>query len=80
MNRLLVNMQNKIKIIDGAIDITYRLQKGETIELNGLHKMNVKAKDSMHHNDFNHIIIKLFEERESLQVKVDRMTMASKKF
>lgn len=72
MNRLLINMKNKIDIINGAIDMIYRLQKGETIHLNGLHKIDVKAKEGSH-NDFNQRLCELFEERENLQTRVNRM-------
>lgn len=72
MNRLLINIKNKIDIINGAIDMIYRLQKGETIKLNGLHKINVTAKENTH-VDFNKRLCELFEERENLQTRVNRM-------
>lgn len=73
MNRLLINMVNKIDTINGGIDMIYRLQKGETIQLNGLHKINLKAEDGSH-NHYNEILCELFEERENLQIRVNRMS------
>lgn len=72
MNRLLINMKSKVEVINGAIGMIYKLQKGETIELNGLHKMNIKAKEGSH-NDFNERLCELFQERENLQVRINRM-------
>jgi hypothetical protein len=72
MNRLLINMKNKIDIINGAIDMIYRLKKGETIKLNGLHSFSVTAKEN-NHVDFNKRLCELFEERENLQIRVNRM-------
>jgi len=65
-------MKNKIDIINGAIDMIYKLQKGETIHLNGLHKINVTAKGNSH-VDLNKRLCELFEERENLQIRVNRM-------
>ena len=72
MNRLLINMKNKIDTINGAIDMIYRLQKGETIKLKGLHQFNISAKENSH-VDFNQRLSELFEERENLQIRVNRM-------
>jgi hypothetical protein len=66
-------MKNKIDIINGSIDMLYRLQKGETIKLNGLHELNVTAKEGSSPNDFNKRLCELFEERENLQIRVNRM-------
>jgi hypothetical protein len=51
----------------------YRLQKGETIKLNGLQELNVTSKEGSSHNDFNKRLCELFEERENLQIRVNRM-------
>jgi hypothetical protein len=66
-------MKNKIDIINGSIDMLYRLQKGETIKLNGLQELNVTSKEGSSHNDFNKRLCELFEERENLQIRVNRM-------
>jgi hypothetical protein len=72
MNRLLINMKSKIDTINGAIDMIYRLQKGEVIKINGLHSFNVTAKENSHVN-FNEKLSELFIERENLQIRVNRM-------
>jgi hypothetical protein len=40
-NRLLINMKNKVSILDGAIEQCKKLKNNETIELNGLFPMKV---------------------------------------
>ncbi len=72
MNRLLINMKSKIETINGAIDMIYRLKKGETIELNGLHTFHVSLENNKDF-DYNKRLCELFEERENLQVRVNRM-------
>lgn len=72
MNRLLANMKSKIKTIDSSINMVCRLQNGETIEVNGLHKMSFKAKDGID-GEFDKVLCRLFEERDNLQVRVNRM-------
>lgn len=72
MNRLLINMKNKVDTINGAIDMIFRLKKGETIQLNGIHTFQV----SMENNedfDFNKRLSELYEERENLQIRINRM-------
>lgn len=72
-NRLLINMKNKIETINGAIDMIFRLKKGETIHLNGLFNYNVKMEDNKDF-DYNKRLSELYEERENLQIRVNRMT------
>ena len=71
MNRLLMNMQNKIETINGSIGMIYQLKNGETITVKGLHTMSFKAKEDS--NSLNETLEKLFIERENLQNRVDRM-------
>lgn len=76
INRLLINMQNKIETINGAIDMIYRLQKGETITVGDSSPALTTVSVSMKENstfDYNKRLIELFEERENLQVRVNRM-------
>jgi hypothetical protein len=72
MNRLLINMQNKIEVLKGAIKMCDQLINGETIELNGLHKMNVTAKENSH-GDIMKRKYELIEEVENLYIRVERM-------
>jgi len=77
MNRLLVNMQNKVRIIDGAIDMIYKLQKGETIKfgehVEGALKYSITVPLEMR-NELNDKLIKLFSEREGLQNRINRFS------
>jgi hypothetical protein len=72
MNRLLINMKNKVEIINGAIDMIYKLKKGETIRLNGLNTISVSLENNKDF-DTNKRLSELFEERENLQVRINRM-------
>lgn len=72
MNRLLINMKNKVETINGAIDMIYRLKKGETITLNGLNTISVSLENNKDF-DTNKRLRELFEERENLQVRINRM-------
>ena len=72
MNRLLINMKNKVETINGAINMIYRLKKGETITVNGLTSISVSLKNNEDF-DANKRLRELFDERENLQVRIDRM-------
>jgi hypothetical protein len=72
MNRLLINMKNKVDTINGAIDMIYRLKKGETITLNGLNTISVSLENNKDF-DTNKRLCELFEERENLQIRINRM-------
>lgn len=76
MNRLLINMQNKIETINGAISMIYRLQNGETITVGdsspALTTFSVSIKENSNF-DCNKRLTELFEERENLQMRVNRM-------
>lgn len=72
MNRLLINMKNKVEIINGAIDVIFRMKKGEVIQINGLHSFQVSMKGNEDF-DFNKRLSELYEERENLQVRINRM-------
>ncbi|MCK9417389.1 hypothetical protein M0Q97_12185 [Candidatus Dojkabacteria bacterium] len=56
-------MKNKINIINGTIDMIYRIQKGETIKfgenIDGALKFSISKKDGTH-NEFNSVLEKLF--------------------
>jgi hypothetical protein len=72
MNRLLINMKNKVEIINGAIDMIYRLKKGETITVNGLNTFSVSLENNKDF-DTNKRLRELFDERENLQIRIERM-------
>ncbi|MDK2772971.1 MAG: hypothetical protein KYX68_12205 [Flavobacterium sp.] len=72
MNRLLINMKNKVETINGAIDMIFRLKKGETIKLNGLHSFEVSI-DNNKDFDYNKRLSELYQERENLQIRIMRM-------
>lgn len=71
-NRLLINMQKKVEIINGAIDMIFRLKNGETIVLNGIHRFEVSM-ESNKDFDYNKRLLELYEERENLQIRINRM-------
>lgn len=72
-NRLLINMQNKVEIINGAINVIFRIKKGETIVLNGIHKFEVSMETNKDF-DYNKRLSELYEERENLQIRINRMS------
>ena len=65
-------MKNKVDTINGAIDMIYRLKKGETITLNGLNTISVSLENNKDF-DTNKRLCELFEERENLQIRINRM-------
>lgn len=69
-------MENKIKTINGAIDMIYTLKKGETVKFGGSSEFSPKFSVSAKGNpkmDFNKRLSELFNERENLQTRVNRM-------
>lgn len=72
MNRLLINMKNKIDILHGAIHQCDILANDGKIELNGLHKLTITRGENSKES-----IIKrrneLVEERQNLINRVCRM-------
>lgn len=72
MNRLLINMENKIDILTGAIKQCDQLLNNETIHLNGLYKMDI-TKGMVSDADLINRRNSLLEERNKLQIKVERM-------
>ena len=72
MNRLLINMKNKVEIINGAIDQCERLINNETIKLNGLHQMNL-TRGKMTDSDLLNRIDELFIEKQNLLIRIQRM-------
>lgn len=71
MNRLLINMKNKVDIINGAIDQCKRLMNNETIELNGLHKLKV-TRGNVSDTDIQNRINELQVEKQGLLIRIDR--------
>lgn len=65
-------MQKKVEIINGAIDMIFRLKNGETIVLNGIHRFEVSM-ESNKDFDYNKRLLELYEERENLQIRINRM-------
>lgn len=74
-NRLLINMKNKIEVINRSIDQVYRLKRGETLRfgehVDGAAKFTVSVEQEKR-NELNDVLIKLFDEREKLQERVNR--------
>lgn len=66
-------MQNKISVIDGAVAQCYTFLKGGTVTLKGLYTMTVGRKAGVTNDDINAVICKLHDEREALQIRVNRM-------
>lgn len=77
VNRLLINMQNKIDVISESIKMMHKLQKGESVtvgKVEGCREMTFVMKEGYSMQEFNEKIDKLVTERENLQIRVDRMT------
>jgi len=72
INRLLINMKNKISIIDGSIEQCEKLMNNETIELKGLHNLTI-TRGKCSNDWFIKRINELREEKYNLSVKVNRM-------
>lgn len=66
-------MQKKVEIINGAIDMIFRLKNEETIVLNGIHRFEVSM-ESNKDFDYNKRLLELYEERENLQIRINRMS------
>lgn len=71
-NRLLINMKNKVETINGAINMIFRLKKGETIKLNGLCSYEISMENNKDF-DYNKRLSELYEERDNLQLRINRM-------
>lgn len=72
-NPLLTNMINKIKIIDGSIDMCKKLKQGETIEVNGLHRIAFSRGEHTTDDQIDETICKLMVERIGLAERVCKM-------
>lgn len=73
MNRLLINMKNKIDSLNDAIDLVNKLERGETIKLGGLINREFGANKDAKKEDFEVAREKLRVERDDLQNRVYRM-------
>ena len=73
MNRLLINMRNKIDSLNDAIDLVNRFERGETIKLGGLLNREIGASKDAKKEDFELAREKLRAERDNLQNRVYRM-------
>ena len=73
MNRLLINMRNKIDSLNDAIDLVNRFERGETIKLGGLLNREIVASKDAKKEDFELAREKLRAERDNLQNRVYRM-------
>jgi hypothetical protein len=73
MNRLLVNMKNKVEILNGAIKMCDQLANGESIHLKGFYEFDVsKGKNSK--EDMINRKYQLIEERHNLIQRIERMS------
>lgn len=72
MNRLLINMKNKVDTINGAIDQCKRLMKNETIKLNGLHTLHI-TRGELTDSDLQNRINELQLEKSNLYERIYRM-------
>lgn len=73
MNRLLLNMKNKVGVIDGAISHCKKLMNNEPIHLNGLHKFTI-TKGSATNAQLQQKINDLVAERQALIVRLERFS------
>ena len=73
MNRLLINMRNRIDSLNDAIDLVNRFERGETIKLGGLLNREIGASKDAKKEDFELAREKLRAERDNLQNRVYRM-------
>jgi len=60
-------MKNKIDIINGSINMVHEMRRGETITLNGIHRLEVGMSESTTNDEYIGIIDKLIDERDNLQ-------------
>ena len=65
-------MKNKVDTINGAIQMIHKLKNGETIELNGLYKYTISAKENKDF-DFDKRLNELYTERENLQKRINNL-------
>ena len=73
-NRLLVNMKSKVESIDRQMEMLFSLMNGETIKLNGLHKMEIVAAKTEDAKEKNmEVLGKLQKERDSLVTRICRI-------
>lgn len=72
MNRLLINMKNKVSVIDGAIEQCKKLMKNEEIHLNGLHNLKI-TRGKLSDIDLQNRINELNSERFDLIVRINRI-------
>lgn len=72
-NPLLINMTNKVGVIDGAIDHCKRLMNNESIQLNGLHKLTISRGD-ITDSYFTSRIDELMLERLDLTKRISFLT------
>ena len=70
MNRLLINMRNKIDSLNDAIDLVNKFERGETIKLGGLLNREFGASKDAKKEDFELAREKLRAERDNLQKRV----------
>jgi len=73
MNRLLINMKNKIDSLNDAIDLVDKFERGEIIKLGGLLNREFGASKDAKKEDFELAREKLRAERDNLQNRVYRM-------
>ena len=73
MNRLLINMRNKIDSLNDAIKMINQLERGETIHLGGLLNRSFGANKDAKPEDFELAREKLRNERTNLENRVYRM-------
>jgi len=73
MNRLLINMKNKIDDLNDAIDLVNKFERGETIKLGGLLNREFGTGKDAKKEDFELAREKLRAERDNLQKRVYRM-------
>lgn len=73
MNRLLINMENKVDIIEGAISQCNRLINNESIELNGLHRLTI-TRGNLTDLQLSERIMELEDEKQNLCIKIMHMS------
>lgn len=73
-NKLLENMKAKVVMISGAQNQLLKMMNGETITLNGIHKMEISTPQTDEARDKNTAVMgKLQAEKDNLIMRIRRM-------
>lgn len=72
INRLKINIENKIEILNESISMAERMFCGEKITVKGLNTMTFGKREDVSDSDYLKSLEKLVNERDSLRIKLSR--------